>query len=319
MTDKDKSDSVTGALTPDEVKRLTESERKLEGLLDKFKEREEKLLDYEKKLREREEEWERKKRSEEERWRQELLEREKEIEKREKELEMQKIFQEERELEEKERILREIENEIEVKHEKLSILKRSIGMDKTQDIKMMSKMIQQKLADFGGEEITLLVSSAQQHNEAAMALSKMLVEEDGRNGVYITFNRPFEQVVKDFNFNNIDISKVIFIDCISKMAGRFPGKKENAVFIDNPSSLEEVGMYAEKILARMPEPKFIILDSISNLLIYNDKNSMGEFIHYLINKLRASNVGGFLLTVEKEDIDEVTGILRPLVDKVIKI
>jgi archaellum biogenesis ATPase FlaH len=69
----------------------------------------------------------------------------------------------------------------------------------------------------------------------------------------------------------------------------------------------------------MPEPKFIILDSISHMLIYNDKNSIREFMHYLINKMRLSKVGGFLLTVEKEEVDEVIEIIQPLVDKVIKI
>lgn len=319
MTEDEKKTKGGAELTPEEIERLKSMEGKLQGMLDKFKGRETQLLDYEKKLRERELNWEKKRKEEEDRWRSELLEREKEIEKREKELQMQKIYMEERELEEKEKILREIQEEITTKHEKLSTMKKTIGMGKEEDVKVVATVLKQNLTGVGKEEIALLVTTAHQHNEIATGLTQMLTEDEGRNGVYITFNRPFEQIVKDFEAAKIDLSKVIFIDCVSKMAGRFPGKKENAVFIDNPSSLEEIGMYAEKILARLPGDKFIILDSISNLMIYNDENSAREFAHFLVNKMRLEKVGGFLLTVEKEDVDKVVELIEPLVDKVIKL
>ncbi|MFH1789125.1 MAG: ATPase domain-containing protein [Candidatus Altiarchaeota archaeon] len=316
---EEKKNSGGAELTPEEIEKLKSMEGKLQSMLDKFKDREKQLVDYENKLKDKELDWERKRKDEEERWRRELLEREKEIEKREKELQMQKIFMEERELEEKEKILREIEEEISAKHEKLATMKKTIGMVREDDVKVLANMLKQNLEGVGKDEIVLLVSTPQSHNEVATGLTKMLTEDEGRNGVYITFNRPFEQLIRDFEANKIDLSKVIFIDCVSKMAGRFPGKKENAVFIDNPSSLEEIGMYSEKILARLPGSKFIVLDSISNLMIYNDENSAREFVHFIVNKLRLEKIGGFLLTVEKEDVDKVVGIIEPLVDKVIKL
>ncbi len=320
MTEDDKQKKPQGTeLTPEEVEKLKLMEKKLDSLLGTLQEREKKLVDYEKKLKDRDEEWARKRKDEEERWRKELLDREKEIEKREKELEMQKIFQQERELEEKERILKEMEEEITQRHERLISLKKGIGMERKDDVKMLSKALSQNLAGVGDQDIVLLITPPQQHNDVAVGLTRMLADEKGRSGVYITFNRPFEQLVGDFNANNIDLAKIIFIDCISKMAGRFPGKKENAVFIDNPSSLEEIGMYAEKILARMPEDRFVVLDSISSMLIYNDENSAREFSHFLVNKLRLEKAGGFLLAVEKEDTDKVVEIIQPLVDKVIKL
>jgi KaiC/GvpD/RAD55 family RecA-like ATPase len=212
-----------------------------------------------------------------------------------------------------------MEDEITKRHERLVSIKRGIGMGKREDVKIIAKVLDQNLAGLSSDNIILLITSPQQHNEIAIGLTRMLVEDKDRSGVYITFNRPFEQLIVDLNANNVDLSRLIFIDCISKMAGRFPGKKENAVFIDNPSSLEEVGMYAEKILARMPGERFVILDSISSLLIYNDENSTREFCHFLVNKLRLEKIGGFLLTVEKEDLEKVIELLQPLVDKVIKI
>ena len=273
---------------------------------------------YEDKIKERESQWEDKRKTEEDRWKKELLEREKEIERKEKEVEMQKIYLEERELEEKERILREMQEEITDRHEKLSTLKHGIGMDKEEDIKLTANMLEENLADLTETELALLVTPPAKHNEIAISLSKMLVSK-GMSGIYITFNRPFEQLIRDFQINNIDPVNVIFIDCVSKMAGRFPGKKENAVFIDNPSSLEEVGMYAEKILARIPSPKFIVFDSISSMMIYNGDQATREFAQYFVNKLRLEKVGGFIMTVEKDDVDRVISIFEPIVDKVIKV
>jgi hypothetical protein len=53
-----------------------------------------------------------------------------------------KIFQEEKELEDKERILREIEDEIGKRHEKLELLKKSMGVDRTQNTKIIESMME---------------------------------------------------------------------------------------------------------------------------------------------------------------------------------
>lgn len=315
----DEKDNTGEELSEEEIQRLKSAENKLEKMLDSFKDREKQLSEYENKLRDRELEWERKKKEEEDRWRKELLEREKEIEKREKELEMRRLFDEERQLEERERILREMEEEIEKRHEKLISMKRELGVDKAGGIRMFTSMIRDKLKDFNVSNIALVVTPPNQHGDIALAIAEILSEEWERNGVYITFSRPYEQITRDFEEQKINGERVIFIDCVSKMAGRFPGKKENAVFIDNPSSLEEVGMYSDKILSRMPEPKFFILDSTSSMSIYNDKTSVREFIHFLINKMRLDKIGGIILTVEKEGMEEVIEALQPLVDAVIRI
>lgn len=41
---------------------------------------------------------------------------------------------------------------------------------------------------------------------------------------------------------------------------------------------------------------FVMIDSISTLLIYNDHRAVTKFIHFLISKLRIMNIDGILMT-----------------------
>ena len=115
---------------------------------------------------------------------------------------------------------------------------------------------------------------------------------------------------------NIKTEDLLFIDCISAMAGEHGNG--DCVFIENPASLEEISMHIGSLLEGIEsEKKFLVLDSFSSLLIYNNKNSIEEFAMYLINKLRLNNVNGILVVMEKDIPDGLKKILIAMCDKVI--
>jgi hypothetical protein len=140
----------------------------------------------------------------------------------------------------------------------------------------------------------------------------------GKLGVYIALSRPYAQITKDLTEAGVPADKLLFIDAVSYMTGQTPEKKPGVAYIENPSSLEEVGMYLDVYLQKN-KPSFVFLDSLDSLMIYNDEKTTREFAHYLINKLRMENLAGTIISVEKKEVENIVKTLVPMCDKQIRV
>jgi len=118
----------------------------------------------------------------------------------------------------------------------------------------------------------------------------------------------------------IPTQDLFFIDCASKTAGKtLLGKGDHVAMIENPGSLEEATMYLDRMLSKVGTPKkFIFLDSLSTLLIYNSEKVVKEFTHYIINRMRLESISGIILTIEKKEADDLVKTLAPMCDAEIK-
>ncbi len=193
------------------------------------------------------------------------------------------------------------------------------GVTEVKDINKIRKQIEDEVKGLEKNAILVVSSKSEDHMIVVPSLLDLLISQKGQSGVYISISRPYEQIMKEMSKHGIIEDKLIFIDCISHMAGKVPEEKGNTVFVENPSSLEEIGMYADKLLMRLPEPKFIFLDSLDSLLIYNDEKSVKEFAHFMINKMRLDNIGGVILSIEKKEVEGLIKTLVPMCDKGIKL
>lgn len=137
--------------------------------------------------------------------------------------------------------------------------------------------------------------------------------------VYITVTRPFESFIRLFG----DLSRypnVTFVDCISRASG-IVRKDDQCVYIESPTMLEKVMMEVMNLFSRAPENagKFLILDSLSTLMIYNDPSLVTEFFYQLLNKTRSENIHSISLVVEEGEGDKYINKLIYLNDKILKV
>lgn len=182
-------------------------------------------------------------------------------------------------------------------------------------VKAIYDTISADMKDMADDTVLLIASKSGEMNNIVPAILKVLLLDKKQNGVYIAVSSPNEQIAKILEENEVSADNLVFIDCISNMSGKANKSEGNTVFVENPSSLEEIGMYTDKVLARLPEPKFVVLDSVSSLLIYNNDRAVKEFIHFMINKMRLDRIGGVILTAEKKEADELIRTIVPMVDK----
>ena len=136
---------------------------------------------------------------------------------------------------------------------------------------------------------------------------------------YVTITRPYESIVKQFG----DLSSggnIKFIDCISRAAG-LSKTDSKCIFIESPAHLEKIIMEILNIFRNIGDnvQKYLIIDSLSSLLIYNDAQLVTEFFAHLTNRTRLSDIHSVSIAIEEEMNDSINKIIYLRSDKIIKL
>ena len=136
--------------------------------------------------------------------------------------------------------------------------------------------------------------------------------------VYVTITKPYENIVKQFG-ELAESKNIRFVDCISRAAG-ISKTDPNCVYVESPSMLEKLGLEIINIFKTVDEKtnKYLILDSLSTLIIYNDQEIVTEFFYHLANRTRSRNIHIISLAIEEEGMDKFNKLLY-LNDKILKV
>ncbi|MEK6902435.1 MAG: hypothetical protein AABX02_02500 [archaeon] len=136
-------------------------------------------------------------------------------------------------------------------------------------------------------------------------------------GVYVTINKPYLDLVKGL-VNPPE--NVQYVDAITALTGRDMPETPRITYLDSPLSLVELNLaIAEKLRGIASNAKFLVMDSISTLLVYNAAQAVEKFCHTVIAKNRTENIMGLFLMVESEENQAVVDTLSQFVDGVIRI
>jgi len=137
--------------------------------------------------------------------------------------------------------------------------------------------------------------------------------------VYVTVSKPYETLTKQFRFLQ-DADNIRFVDCISRAAGILRSDP-NCVYIESPTMLEKINLEIMNMFKEVDDEtdKYLILDSLSNLIIYNDPGIVTEFFYHVVNKTRVKNIHTISLAIEEEGLEKHLNRLIYLNDKILKV
>jgi len=151
--------------------------------------------------------------------------------------------------------------------------------------------------------VLLYLVSAESYAKTNTQIIKNLVQEKGLKGIYITINRPYQNLIEMFSRKGIDTDKIFFIDAITKVTGGKEVDVKNCVFLDSPTNLTDIAIAMRQAVNFMEGEKFIFVDAISTLLIYNNDQSVIKFAHFIIGRIRDWKAEGIIISILK-DMDE---------------
>jgi hypothetical protein len=139
-----------------------------------------------------------------------------------------------------------------------------------------------------------------------------------QNVIYVSTNKPYDHIVSLFHDEDIDTSKIFFIDCISKEVGSSTASKEciNCMLVESPRDITGLSIAINAAIDNISGDKLLLLDSLSTMLIYNDSKVVGKFSNFLINRLRVKGVSGIILAIESDVDKDIIQSIESFVDEV---
>lgn len=157
--------------------------------------------------------------------------------------------------------------------------------------------------------ITALFVDTDQYFPAITNTLFHTTEQREMGGAYVTITRPARAIMNKLLAQKIRIADTYFIDCISYMVGGHSMASKQVVNLESPTMLETVLLKVDWAFRQIAAPqKFLFLDSVNALGIYNRDKILKEFLHVFINRLRARDIFSIMLIVGRglpRDLEEM--------------
>lgn len=164
------------------------------------------------------------------------------------------------------------------------------------------------------EYIALIKVDASSYQEANLEILKLLVNEQKIPGVYVSLNKPFKTMKRLLKKNKIDTKLIIFIDGITKVPEN-EKRQENCLFIGSPEKLSDISVAIDQAISALPtKKKFLFLDSINTLQLFNKLGTVARFIHFLAGKIREWRIKGIIISLKKGTDEILLNELAQLCD-----
>lgn len=91
-------------------------------------------------------------------------------------------------------------------------------------------------------------------------------------GIYVSINKTQKSTEELLLREGIDTKKIFFVDCVTTE------KTRDDVLHIEPQNLDLLSTAIKEFIKDIPGEKFLIIDALSTLLIYNDENKVARFI-----------------------------------------
>lgn len=133
-------------------------------------------------------------------------------------------------------------------------------------------------------------------SEAYALILKNILRRPETRMVYVTIDTPFEQLFKELREYGVPVEKIFFVDSVTK-ADQDWSEEKQVIYLHSPYDLPNLTTgIAEAIYLSSQEKKFegaqnfVLLDSISTLLIYNKISAVLKFVEFLTDLVKGRNL-----------------------------
>jgi len=155
--------------------------------------------------------------------------------------------------------------------------------------------------------------------DLVQALFERIHDNTDEFWVYLTVTKPYDNLTKQYDYLK-QSNNVKFIDCISRAAG-ISKADQNCIFVESPTMLEKISLEIMNQFKEVGDDvnKYLVIDSLSNMIIYNDPEIVTEFFYHVLNRTRAKEIHMISLAIEEEGLNQHLNRLIYLNDKILKV
>ena len=148
-----------------------------------------------------------------------------------------------------------------------------------------------------GSEIILVKVNPKDYTSVLTETLKLLTSM--YDGVYIALNKPTTSIIKHFERENVNVERLVFIDCITAQFGQ-PEEIDNCIFLESPNPVQ-IAVYVERAVEMLKSNiRFVYMDSLSTISLYKSPETLIKFMRQLTGRLRIVGVIGVFFVINGE-------------------
>ena len=138
--------------------------------------------------------------------------------------------------------------------------------------------------------------------------------------VYVTSTIPSQSIIGALETLEIPLEHIWFVDCISQIMMAQAKRHPHAIVVESPTMLENIMLKVEFLLGKQPDRgALVVLDSINSLAIHNNTKILSEFLHILVNNLRARGAYTVIFSMQEYETEEIRNMLVLVSDETVEL
>ncbi len=181
-------------------------------------------------------------------------------------------------------------------------------------ISLEVKMKMKNIRNLKRYENVLVIEEAQKIQKTIRGILKSI----DKPIIYIDLIKPISSILRDLAENKINAEKIFTIDCVTKNTVGEVVRTDNILFVRSPKDLTGIGIAVSEFLQSIPGEKYIIIDSLRVLTIYNEAAVVLRFIRSVLENAPKSKTKVIVLSSKGKDeilIKEVSQFFSEIKEK----
>ncbi|RLI91563.1 MAG: hypothetical protein DRO89_03725 [Candidatus Altiarchaeales archaeon] len=184
----------------------------------------------------------------------------------------------------------------------------------------VKKLLRDIVEKYPSSAVVMMELPTESYFDVNIATVKFLIDREFE-GIYISFHRPFKNILSLFEQHKIDTNKLFFIDTATALSKGTGEENPRCIYISKSVDIDEL---IRAIYITLPKLKgrgrFIFIDSITTIAIYKPLSETMRFSEFLIRIVRKNEVENVIFNVARDLVQKK--FIRDIalrVDKVISV
>lgn len=171
---------------------------------------------------------------------------------------------------------------------------------------LANKSLEQVIQEGNQGAIIMMELPADAYFDANSDTIKLLTDE-GFEGIYISFQRPFKNISSFLGEKGIDVDKLLFIDAAASLSGEQQYDDMHCIHISQAIDIDELVKAIYTSLPKLKSKKrFVFIDSLTTITLYKPLSETMRFSEFLVRTVRKD---------ETENITLIFNVAKDLAQK----
>lgn len=180
--------------------------------------------------------------------------------------------------------------------------------------------VSEKLLSLPEASSVALRLRAEQYFDAIQGIADLFATKKDLDVVYVTTTVPAQSIINALEVLEISLDHVWFVDCISQIMMSTEKRHPHVISVESPTMLENIMLKVEFLLRKNEgRNALVVLDSINSLAIHNNTKILSEFLHILVNNLRARGAYTVIFSMQEYETEEIRNMLVLVSDESLEV